>query len=118
MTTGGLHIAIFSKIYVESPWCLAELCFMLETHTPILPVFYHDQFDDLRWVGRRKGCYAPAFSRQKKKGSDEGMLLKSIVNSVLRVMKKEPFEVAKHPVGLDEIVRDFEKFRQEYRESE
>ena len=45
--------------------------------------------------------------------SDEGMLLKSIVNFVFRVMKKEPLEVAENPLGMDEIVQDFERSREE-----
>ncbi|GLJ34254.1 hypothetical protein SUGI_0688450 [Cryptomeria japonica] len=139
MRTAALHIAIFSERYAESPWCLAELSYMLKTGTPILPVFYHVKPVDLRWVGKGKGPYATAFSHHKRKRrylssiledwkaalervsnlsghvlnsttGDEGMLLKSIVNSILRVMKKEPLEVAKHPVGMDEIVEDFEHY--------
>ena len=40
------------------------------------------------------------------------------MNSVLRVMKKELMEVAKHPVGMDEIVQDFGRSREEYVENE
>ncbi|GLJ34263.1 hypothetical protein SUGI_0688580 [Cryptomeria japonica] len=140
MSSAGLHIAIFSQKYAESPWCLAELSFMLKTGTPIIPVFYHIKPDDLRWVGKGKGCYAPAFSDHKKKrryssktlsewktalervsnlsghvlnsnNDDEGKLLKSIVNSVLAKMKRVPLDVAKHPVAVDEIVQDFERTR-------
>ncbi|KAH9288954.1 hypothetical protein KI387_033071, partial [Taxus chinensis] len=40
---------------------------------------------------------------------DGGRLLKSIVNCVLKHMKKVPLEVAKHPVGLDKAVEEFER---------
>lgn len=42
--------------------------------------------------------------------SDESRLLKSIVNSVMKHMKKSvQLEVAKHPVGLDVAIHDFER---------
>ncbi|KAH9305928.1 hypothetical protein KI387_010332, partial [Taxus chinensis] len=41
--------------------------------------------------------------------NDEGRLLKNIVNIVLKIMEKVPFEVAKHPVGLDDAIKDFTK---------
>ncbi|GLJ34257.1 hypothetical protein SUGI_0688500 [Cryptomeria japonica] len=137
MRAAAVHIAIFSENYAQSPWCLAELSFMLKTGTTILPIFYNVKPDDLRWVAQGKGLYAPAFSHHKKKrrycsskleeweralhcvsylsgymlneNDDEGRLLKSIVNSVLGMMKKVPLEVAKHPVAMDEVVEDFER---------
>lgn len=39
---------------------------------------------------------------------DEDMLLKSITYYVVKEMKKLPLVVAKHPVGLDETIKDFE----------
>ncbi|XP_059063982.1 disease resistance protein RUN1 isoform X3 [Cryptomeria japonica] len=134
MRSASLHIAIFSKNYAQSPWCLAELSFMLKTGTQIIPVFYHVQPDHVRYA---KGVYADAFSRHTEKGrytlaklaewknalnnvsynvgaiihneADEGSLLKNIVNRVLKVIKNVPFVVAKHPIGLDEIIKDFER---------
>jgi len=36
----SVHIAIFSKNYAESIWCLHELSLMLKSQSTILPVFY------------------------------------------------------------------------------
>ncbi|GLJ33279.1 hypothetical protein SUGI_0669520 [Cryptomeria japonica] len=41
--------------------------------------------------------------------SDEERLLKKIVGCVLKVVKNVPFVVANHPIGLDEILTDFER---------
>ncbi|KAH9288998.1 hypothetical protein KI387_033115, partial [Taxus chinensis] len=136
MRAASLHIAIFSPNYAQSPWCLTELTYMLKTGATVIPVFYHVQPADLRWVVQGNGIYADAFSEHEKKGrcslrnleewkmalhtvsfhmgytlnSDEdvGWLLKSIVNGVLGSIKGVPLEVAKHAVGLAEAVQDFE----------
>ncbi|GLJ34715.1 hypothetical protein SUGI_0698590 [Cryptomeria japonica] len=136
MRSASLHVAIFSPNYAQSPWCLAELSFMLKTGKTLIPVFYHVQPSDLRWVVSGKGMYSDAFSEHEKKGrygkdkleewkmalhnvsfyngpimnndDDEGRLLKNIVNGVLKAIKKVPLDVAKHPVGLTETVQDFE----------
>ncbi|KAH9303517.1 hypothetical protein KI387_043879 [Taxus chinensis] len=136
MLSASLHIAIFSINYAQSAWCFAELSFMLKTGTPIVPIFYHVQPADLRWVG--KGAYPHAFSHHENKGryssemvedwkkvlynvlfysghiinneDDEGRLLKNIVNCVKKEIKNVPLVVAKYPVGLNEAVKDFEMF--------
>ncbi|XP_057825177.1 disease resistance protein RUN1 isoform X1 [Cryptomeria japonica] len=136
MRSASLHIAIFSQNYAESPWCLAELSFMIKTGTKIVPVFYHVETDVVRYA---KGVYAEAFSRHEEKGrytlkmlqewknalknvsynfgdivrdeDDVGRLLKNIVNHVLKEIKNVPFEFAKHPIGLDEAFQDFERTR-------
>ncbi|GLJ16929.1 hypothetical protein SUGI_0292320 [Cryptomeria japonica] len=41
IASAALHIAIFSPNYAQSPWCLAELSFMLKTGAKIIPIFYH-----------------------------------------------------------------------------
>ncbi|XP_059072503.1 TMV resistance protein N isoform X2 [Cryptomeria japonica] len=135
MRTASLHIAIFSPKYVESPWCLAELAYMLNTPNRVIPVFYRVDPSDLRWVGKGKGSYAPSFSRHEKQGrysaqkveewkmalekisfhkgfvvkdnKDEGLLLKKIVNMVL--LGKVPLPVTQNSVGLDDVVLDFER---------
>ncbi|XP_059070175.1 probable 2' cyclic ADP-D-ribose synthase BdTIR [Cryptomeria japonica] len=66
--TATLHIAIFSVNYADSPWCLAELSSMLKTGNRIIPVFYHVDPSDLRWVGQGKGIYAAAFSQYQLNG--------------------------------------------------
>ncbi|GLJ33992.1 hypothetical protein SUGI_0683690 [Cryptomeria japonica] len=131
MTSASLHIAILSPDYAESPWCLAELAFMLQTPAKIIPVFYHVESSDVRWV--QKGIYAHAFSEYGKKGrytqekldewktalhnisfrsgypvnnnEDEARVLKNIVNHALQILKKDPLWVAEHPLGLDELVQ-------------
>ncbi|XP_059076797.1 disease resistance protein RPV1-like [Cryptomeria japonica] len=133
MKSASLHIAIFSKNYAQSRWCLDELSFMFRTGTKIIPIFYYIDIGDVRYA---KGVYAKAFDLHEKKGrytseklqewkdalfnvshniahivnskEDEDMLLKSITYSVVKEVKKLPFVVAEHPVGLDEIVKDFE----------
>jgi hypothetical protein len=35
-----VHLAVFSKRYAESKYCLNELCDMLKSEQVILPVFY------------------------------------------------------------------------------
>ncbi|KAH9289130.1 hypothetical protein KI387_033247, partial [Taxus chinensis] len=136
MRSAELHIAIFSEKYAESPWCLAELSFMLKTDTPIVPVFYYVDPADVRWVNKGKGVFAPAFLQLEEKGrytaeklqewktalheasfycghtitkkDDEQMVVKNVVYRVLKDMKKVPLEVAKHPMGLNETVEEFE----------
>ncbi|GLJ43674.1 hypothetical protein SUGI_0909200 [Cryptomeria japonica] len=131
-----LHIAIFSKGYAESPWCLAELSIMLKTGIPVIPIFYHIEPTDLRYVAQGKGKFVKAFEEHAKKGryslkqlegwknalynvsfytgqliksnDDEKRLLKNIVNILLKVIDNVPLEVAKYPVGLNEIIKDFE----------
>ncbi|GLJ34586.1 hypothetical protein SUGI_0695640 [Cryptomeria japonica] len=133
MRHASLHLAILSKSYAQSPWCLAELAFMLKTGTRIVPVFYHVKPEDVRYA---KGDFADAFARHEQKRrysieklqewknalynvsfnidhvvntqDQEEVLLKNIINSILQVIKVVPFVAAKHPIGLDEAVKDFE----------
>ncbi|GLJ35499.1 hypothetical protein SUGI_0713810 [Cryptomeria japonica] len=136
ISRASLHVAIFSPTYAQSPWCLAELSFMLKSGTPIIPVFYHVAPDDLRHLVHGKGIYETAFVKHQEKArysenrlrewkmalhtvsfykgeiiannDEEQRVLKNIVNRVLKEMKVVPLEVAKHPVGLEGIVSDFE----------
>lgn len=68
ITSAALQIAIFSPNYAESAWCLAELSFMLKTGAKIIPIFYHVEPSELRWIDLGKGMYADAFSEHGKKG--------------------------------------------------
>ncbi|XP_057823687.2 probable 2' cyclic ADP-D-ribose synthase BdTIR [Cryptomeria japonica] len=68
MSRASLHLAIFSPTYAQSPWCLAELSFMLKTATPIIPIFYRVQPNDLRHLIHGKGIYAASFLEHEKKG--------------------------------------------------
>ncbi|GLJ38792.1 hypothetical protein SUGI_0790800 [Cryptomeria japonica] len=64
MRTSLIHIAIFSPRYAESPWCLAELTYMLKTGTTIIPVFYDVEPSDLRYL---KGPFGAAFEEHENK---------------------------------------------------
>ncbi|KAH9290550.1 hypothetical protein KI387_034667, partial [Taxus chinensis] len=68
MSSALVHIAIFSENYAQSPWCLAELSFMLKTRATIIPVFYGVEPSDLRWVAEGKGEYVDAFVKHEQKG--------------------------------------------------
>ncbi|GLJ46056.1 hypothetical protein SUGI_0970280 [Cryptomeria japonica] len=50
MHNASIHIAIFSENYAHSPWCLAELTFMLGTRIRFIPIFYHVLPSSLRWA--------------------------------------------------------------------
>ncbi|KAH9289012.1 hypothetical protein KI387_033129 [Taxus chinensis] len=137
--SASVHIAIFSKGYAQSAWCLAELVLMLQSGVKIIPVFYDVTPSDLRYI--ENGVYTDAFARYKEKvrylnkldewkkalysvslisgyecsnhnsGSDthDDKLCEIISSAVLKeVQRKAPLDVAKHSVGLDEIVEDFE----------
>ncbi|KAH9291159.1 hypothetical protein KI387_043651, partial [Taxus chinensis] len=129
-----VQIAIFSPTYAESPWCLAELALMLKTNALFIPVFYRVRPSDVRRC--RKGIYAAAFHHYERKkryldkikdwetalqkasfltghecGDDDDVwkLVHDIKSAVLReVQLRKPLYVAKYPVGLDEIVADFD----------
>ncbi|XP_059064078.1 disease resistance protein RPV1 isoform X2 [Cryptomeria japonica] len=131
MASASLHIAIFSEHYAQSPWCLAELAFMMETRTKIIPIFYHVEPSDLRWVDGGNGKYAKAFAEHGRKGRytpevlqrwkralqvvsvRHGSIINNIddenraVNRVMKKMNKVALEVAKYPVGLDAAVQEF-----------
>ncbi|XP_059076972.1 TMV resistance protein N-like [Cryptomeria japonica] len=68
MASASLHIAIFSKTYAESRWCLAELSFMLKSAAKIIPIFYHVDPSDLRCVHQGKGMYVEAFKKHERNG--------------------------------------------------
>eukprot|EP01018_Ginkgo_biloba_P022617 Gb_35111 [translate_table: standard] len=135
--TATIHIAIFSPNYAQSPWCLAELSFMLKTGAKIIPVFYQVVPSDIRYI--QSGAYAYAFAQHEKKAryhsqkldewkealhrvsfryglglnnfdGDQENLLNGIIEKVVEDLKKVPLEVANNPVGLDEAVEDFENF--------
>ncbi|KAH9317337.1 hypothetical protein KI387_019106 [Taxus chinensis] len=134
--SASVQIAIFSKGYAESAWCLAELDLILQSKAKIIPVFYDVTPSDLRNSG--KGVFANSFTKHKEKGMhlneldnwkealhsvsyisgyefshhnrDVEKLCKKIVWGVLReVEKTRVLETAKYPVGMNELVKDFER---------
>ncbi|KAH9288620.1 hypothetical protein KI387_032737, partial [Taxus chinensis] len=132
--SSSVQIAIFSKRYAESAWCLAELVLMLETKAKFIPVFYEVEPWELRYI--ESGVYAKAFSENERKGrylndletwkralrtsssffgyefkphEHYYSLCRRLVSAVQHeVERRKPLDVAKHPVGLDELVEDFE----------
>ncbi|KAH9288755.1 hypothetical protein KI387_032872 [Taxus chinensis] len=137
-----VQIAIFSPGYSHSKWCLDELVLMLQQSEALfIPVFYGVPPWHLRHI--EKGSYAAAFSEYETKGryldklgawkkalnsaSDvagyelskhKQNLCKKIVSAVVKeIEKRKPLYVAKHPVGLTELIEDFEfqclKFEEE-----
>ncbi|GLJ27777.1 hypothetical protein SUGI_0545140 [Cryptomeria japonica] len=132
----SVHIAIFSKTYAESVWCLDELLWMFDSHGNIIPIFYDIQPWELRHVG--KGAYAGAFQDHRDKGritieqvdrwitalnkvadisgvvfetekDNHGDRLKQIVDKVLEKVGKKQLYVCDHPVGLLQAAANLEK---------
>ncbi|XP_059076715.1 disease resistance protein Roq1 isoform X2 [Cryptomeria japonica] len=129
-----VQIAIFSKRYAESKWCLDELVLMLaQTDALFIPVFYEVNPWELRHT--EKGAYTAAFSDYRRKeryldkldewksalefaadisgyelSEHKDNLCEKIVSRVLQEMEKRiPLHVAKYPVRLSELVQDFER---------
>jgi hypothetical protein len=51
--TASVHVAIFSKNYAESYWCLKELVLMMESResgATVIPIFYDVKPSSLRWT--------------------------------------------------------------------
>lgn len=85
-----VQIAIFSKGYASSSWCLDELALMLQQcpESLFIPVFYDVQPWELRHIDNEKGTYAAAFSEhgskdrnyQKLKGWKDALVCASNVS--------------------------------------
>jgi hypothetical protein len=58
----SVHVAIFSKHYADSDYCLDELCAMLESKKLIIPVFYDVSPNDLH-CKLHNGPYTKAFRK-------------------------------------------------------
>lgn len=133
--SSSVRIAIFSKNYAHSTWCLAELCWMLKpSHdSRVIPVFYDVEPADLRHIER--GPYAQAFSKHRQRlpmevvnewrealkaaasifglpfktnESDYGEFVEKIGNMVIKLVRWDPLEVAAHPVGLQQTLKDLD----------
>ncbi|GLJ33336.1 hypothetical protein SUGI_0670680, partial [Cryptomeria japonica] len=131
--SASVHVAIFSKNYAESDWCLRELVLMLQSNAKIIPVFYQVEPWELRHI--EKGVYAKAFVQYEEKErhldrikewkealqqvsytagdvfeNPDSTDCKDIVSAVEKeVQRKKLLYVAKYPVGLHKFVRDFER---------
>ncbi|KAA8529497.1 hypothetical protein F0562_033704 [Nyssa sinensis] len=116
-------IAIISKNYASSKWCLEELAKIIECRRLILPVFYQV---DPSHVRRQMGPFEEAFQNlqlrfgvenvgrwrkaMEKAGGisgwdsriwEEPLLIQSLVKKVLTKLSNIPLGVAKFPVGLN-----------------
>jgi hypothetical protein len=63
----SVHVAIFSKHYADSDYCLDELCAMLESEKLIIPVFYDVSPNDLH-CKLHNGPYTKAFRKIRRWG--------------------------------------------------
>ncbi|KAG0598624.1 hypothetical protein M758_12G088900 [Ceratodon purpureus] len=128
LDTAKVHVAVVSRGYARSKYCLNELVAMLRSGKPVVPVFYDVDPVDLRWV--ENGPFAEAFEEHKVKGrtakkvrkwrealdalaqitgfrladyrSDEAKLKREVVNQVACLMpSNDPVEVEKCRVGLE-----------------
>ncbi len=66
LSDARVHIAVFSKRYAESKYCLNELCDMLDSGKDILPVFYDVEPEHLRRP--HHGPFAATFQKHLKEG--------------------------------------------------
>jgi hypothetical protein len=64
-----VQVAVFSKRYAESKYCLNELCDMLKSEQVILPVFYGVNPEDLRNIDG--GPFKEGFRKHVKRGRIE-----------------------------------------------
>ena len=69
LATAKVHVAVVSRGYAESKYCLNELVAMVRSGKPVVPVFYDVEPVDLRWV--ENGPFSEAFENHKSKGRSE-----------------------------------------------
>ncbi|KAG0605802.1 hypothetical protein M758_9G088700 [Ceratodon purpureus] len=126
-----IHVAIFSKRYAESKYCLQELCDMLQSEKIIIPVFYDVKPEHLRYI--EGGPYAKGFHKHRSRGrhkdiqkwkdalfqvserrgfrkdevkGDENELVKSIVVAVRRESHADLQPQRGHLFGLEESLEE------------
>lgn len=133
--SASVQVAILSPGYAESEWCLNELVSMFETGATIIPVFHKVEPSKVRWAkledkkthgpeGEKprydldtiekwrkalQGVAAISGFELKECNDDEGELLNQVVECVLKNVKGTSLNVADHPTGLDDKVKDFER---------
>jgi hypothetical protein len=65
-----VHLAVFSKGYAESKYCLNELCDMMKSPEKVIPVFFQGvEPGHLRWI--ESGPFAKAFEKHLEKNRDK-----------------------------------------------
>lgn len=133
ISTASVHIAILSRRYCESSWCLDELCQMLDSGALVIPVYFDVTPDDCESID--SGPFAEAFRKHYAQGRIDkeilqrwkealkrvtlrpgkrlddyngrhGLLAMEVVAEVLKEVNKMTLEEAKFPVGLTQKVED------------
>ncbi|XP_059654363.1 disease resistance protein RUN1-like [Cornus florida] len=105
-----ISIIVFSKDYASSTWCLNELLRILERRSVghlIVPVFYHVDPSDLRWL---KGSFGDAFAKHEERLKSKSDEEKEEGMVKIRSWRKALEEVAglsAHVLGKDENESDF-----------
>ena len=64
-----VHVAVVSRRYAESKYCLNELVVMLGSGKPVIPIFYDVEPRELRRVD--KGVFAAAFRKHRRREAAE-----------------------------------------------
>ncbi|GLJ55256.1 hypothetical protein SUGI_1185810 [Cryptomeria japonica] len=133
MEGSAIRIPIFSKGYADSTWCLKEAAAMVRTPGLIIPLFYYVDPTHVRYPLNETSPYKQSFlkfySRSDRYQTEEidswkkalhdicsrsgwsiditqgfeARLVKKVVNDLIKTLDKVSLEVAKHPVGIDNI---------------
>lgn len=90
IATASVHLAILSPTYAQSRWCLEELLLMLQSGAPVIPVFYHTEPAEVRWI---KGRYGQAMQNHVDKGIDNPERLKNWREALSNVSDNSGFEL-------------------------
>ena len=81
--TASMHVAVFSKNYAKSIYCLTELHQMLETKKPIITVFYDVMPEHVRRPRNLNGPYEEAF----KKHDDDKRYKPEVVEKWIKALE-------------------------------
>ncbi|KAG0576085.1 hypothetical protein KC19_5G054400 [Ceratodon purpureus] len=69
LAVAKVHVAVVSRGYAESKYCLSELAAMMRSGKPVIPVLYNVEPAELRRV--EKGPFAAAFKKHKSRETTE-----------------------------------------------
>jgi hypothetical protein len=88
-----VHLAIFSKGYAESKYCLNELFDMMKSPDKVIPVFFEGvEPQHLCWI--ESGPFAKAFEKHKEKKRDEDV--ESWMDALLRASDLMGFQYSQY----------------------
>ncbi|XP_065860930.1 disease resistance protein RPV1 [Euphorbia lathyris] len=122
-------IAVISKRYADSRWCLEELARILECKRFLLPVFYQVDPSDVR---KQKGPFEKDFRILEERfgvdkvlrwrnamekaggisgwhsqpGEEHSRLIETLVKKVLTKLSNSPLGIPRYPVGLDSRLQE------------